>query len=299
MRRYLVSAAAVVVLAISQMGGCDIRFNGKDDASTADPNQQATGRGTTDAETIDISGLRLSVDPATLAEVVDTETGQVVLFGTVTNRTGQALAGLRVTVELHAASGKTLSTGQTTRKPSVNLMGQTVSRNDKTTVKDKIVSDGLYATATGVFRIETGEADENLAAVDASDFTVTVTPTNNTTPAEGSGVSVPSSSVVFPDDALPAEKEADGANRTVTGDVENDGTVKVFGTTVVYAFRASDGTLLDIKEIPVTPSGGGTAGALEPGTTGSLNLSFPLSDYEQELATSGKNWFLINWVEEE
>jgi hypothetical protein len=287
----------VVVLAVGQMGGCEVRFNGTHDSTSSDANKNTTGRGTTTEQTIDITGKRLSVDSDTLAEVVDTTTGEVVLFGTVTNRTGVALAGIVVAVTLDAASGKTLSTGST-KELSVKLTGQTVSRNDKTTVKEKIVSDGLYATATGVFRINTGELDENLASVSPSDFTVTVTPSSDVSDSITSGVSVPASSVVFPDDVAPAEV-ADGANRNVTGTVKNDGTLTVFHTTVVYAFRAADNTLLDIKESPVNPSGGGTVGTLEPGTTGSLNLSIPLSDYEQELAPSGNNWFLINWTEEE
>ena len=105
MRRPLLPAAVIFVLALGQMGGCDIRFNGTHDSTTSNPNRNTTGRGTTDAETIDISGLRLSVDRDTFAEVVDSATGNVVLYGTVTNRTGVALAGIVVEVKLEAASG--------------------------------------------------------------------------------------------------------------------------------------------------------------------------------------------------
>jgi len=289
MRSYLLSAATIFVLALGQMGGCDIRFNGTDGVSATDPNQQTTGRGTTTETTIDTTNLRLAVDSDTLAEVVDATTGQVVLFGTVTNRTGQALAGLVVTVELNAVSGKTLSTGEKTNELSAKLKGQTVSRNDKTAVKEKIVSDGLYATATGVFQIETLEMDADLASVSPNDFTVT---------SADAGVSVPASNVIFPDNVAPAES-TNGTDRNVNGTVKNDGTLTVFHTTVIYAFRASDDRLLDIKKIDVGASGGGTTGTLEAATTGSVRLSVPLSDYEQELAPSGNNWFLINWAEEE
>ncbi|HEX9593679.1 MAG TPA: hypothetical protein VGB12_10110, partial [bacterium] len=55
------SLLVVLVLAIGQMGGCEIRFNGLDDSTDSDSNQDSTGRGTTTEETIDISGLRLAV----------------------------------------------------------------------------------------------------------------------------------------------------------------------------------------------------------------------------------------------
>lgn len=281
MRRHLLSAAAVFVLALSQMGGCDIRFNGTDGVSTTDPNQQTTGRGTTTDDTIDISNLRLAVRGSSIGEVEEA-TG-VFVYGSVNNTSGVALAGIRVEVTLRLTNGgeKTLA---------VPLMGQTVSRNDKTAIKDKIVSDGLYATADGFFRINTGEASlADINPVEASDFTITFA---------NAGVSVPDSQVIFQkvtQGSNPTEATT-GSTRVASGTVSNDADLTVFHTTVVFAYEASDGTMLGLAEQVVSPSDNGTDGTLAGGVTGTFRISVDTADLGQLAAT---NHFLINWAEEE
>jgi len=281
MRTHLLSAAAVVVLALGQMGGCDIRFNGMDGASTTDPNQQTTGRGTTTETTIDITNLGLVVNGSSLGEVE--EAGGVVVFGSVNNTSGVALAGIRVEVTLRLTNGgeKTLA---------VPLKGQTVSRNDKTSTKEKIVKDGLYATADGFFLINTGEASlADINQVVASDFTVTF---------ENAGVSVPASQVIF-------QKVTQGSNpteatnettRVASGTAENDGSLTVFHTTVVYAYETSDGKLVGIAEKVISPSDSGPDGTLTAGATGTFRISVDTTGLGTLAAT---NHFLINWTEEE
>jgi len=282
MRSYLLSAATIFVLALGQMGGCDIRFNGTDGASATDPNQQATGRGTTTDDTIDISNLRLAVRESSIGEVE--EANGVIVYGSVNNTSGVALAGIRVALTLRLANG-----GE--KAPvTVPLMGQTVSRNDKTTIKDKIVRDGLYATADGFFRINTGEASlADINPVKASDFTVTFA---------NAGVSVPASQVIFQkvtQGSNPTEATT-GSTRVASGTVENDANLTVFHTAVVFAYEGSDGTLLGIAEQVVSPSDNGTDGTLAGGVTGTFRISVDTSDLGQLAAT---NHFLINWAEEE
>jgi len=290
------SLLVVLVLAIGQMGGCEIRFNGLDDSTDSDSNQDSTGRGTTTEETIDISGLRLAVSSGSIGEVSeeDEESQEVedVIYGTVTNTSGVALAGILVEVALNLTNG-----GEEILR--VSLKGQTVSRNDKTATTDKIVSDGLYATATGVFRIATGRSPDEIEPVDSGDFTVTfcreITPLPCTTTA---GVSEPDSRVIFPDvtqGSNPTES-TDGTTRVAEGTVENDGDRTTFHTTVIYAFKASDGTLLGIREQVVSPTDGGTDGRLAAGATGRFEISVDTTDLGQLAAT---NLFLINWTEEE
>jgi len=285
MRSYLLSAATIFVLALGQMGGCDIRFNGTDDASTTDPNQQTTGRGTTTETTIDTTNLRLAVTSLGEIEELVGEEPQVVVYGKVNNTSGVALAGIRVAVTLRLANG-----GETS-PVKVPLMGQTVSRNDETATKDKIVSDGLYATAEGFFRINTGVASlADINPVKASDFAVTF--------AEA-GVSVPESQVIFQKvtrGSNPTEMDVETTTRTASGTVENDADRTVFHTTVVYAYETTDGALVGIAEQVVTPSDTGTAGTLAGGTTGSFKISVDTAGLDPLAAT---NHFLINWVEEE
>ena len=271
------SLLVVVLLAVGQMGGCEIRFNGTHDSTSSDSNQNSTGRGTTTDSTIDISGLRLAVNSSSLGEMV--ENGEDVIYGTVTNNSGVALAGILVKVTLNLTNG-----GEDPL--SVPLIGQTVSRNDKSASKEKIVSDGLYATATGVFRIATGRAPEEFDPVGSGDFTITFA---------NAGVSEPTSSVAFPDKSPPAES-TDGTTRKAEGTVENDGDRTTYHTTVVYAFKANDGTLLGLREKVVSPSDAGTDGRLAAGATGRFTISVDTTDLGQLAA---KNLFLINWTEEE
>ena len=283
MRSYLLSAATIFVLALGQMGGCDIRFNGTDGASTTDPNQQAIGRGTTTDDTIDISNLRLAVRGSSIGEVEEAD--GVFVYGSVNNTSGVALAGIRVAVTLRLTNG-----GE--KEPiKVPLMGQTVSRNDETATKDKIVSDGLYATADGFFRINTGEVSlADIKPVKASDFTVTFA---------DAGVSVPDSQVIFQkvtEGSNPTEVDIESTTRKASGTVENDSDLRVFHATVVYAFETSDGQLVGIEEQVVSPSDNGTDGTLAAGTTGTFGISVDTSDLGQLAAT---NHFLINWAEEE
>jgi hypothetical protein len=286
MRRHVLSAAAVFVLALSQMGGCDVRFNGADGASTTDPNQQTTGRGTTTDQTIDISNLRLTVNGSSLGEVMETNdvTGEteVFVYGSVTNTSGVALAGIRVEATLRLANG-----GEKTSK--VPLKGQTVSRNDKTATQDKIVTDGLYATATGFFRIKTGEASlADIHPVTTSDFAVTFA---------DAGVSEPESRVIFQavtSGTNPTEATNE-STRLASGTVENDADLTVFHATVVYAFKASDGTMLGIAKQVVSPSDGGTDETLAGGATGTFQISVDTTDLGPLTAS---NSFLIQWAEE-
>lgn len=273
----LLSLLAVVVLAMSQMGGCDIRFNGTNDSTGTDSNENSTGRGTTADTTIDTTGLHLAVNSSSIGEMV--ENGEVVIYGTVTNNSGVALAGILVKVTPKLTSGGEDS------DLSVPLMGQTVSRNDETTTKAKIVSDGLYATATGVFRMTTGRTQDELEPVSRDDFTIDFS---------DAGVSEPASSVTFPDKSPTEGNET--STRIAEGTVENDGDRTTFHTTVVYAFKASDGAVLGFRQQVVTPTGGGTDGQLSAGATGRFKISVDTTDLGQLAA---KNLFLINWTEEE
>jgi hypothetical protein len=294
------SLLVVLVLAIGQMGGCEIRFNGLDDSTDSDSNQDSTGRGTTTEETIDISGLRLAVSSLTqgLCEEGETETessqclceeGDDVIYGTVTNTSGVALAGIRVDVTLNLTNG-----GEETLKAP--LFGQTVSRNDRTATTDKIVRDGLYATATGVFCILTGRSPDEIEPVDSGDFTVIFSDNDKT--ATAAGVSEPESRVIFPDVTQGSNPtEATNENtRIATGTVENDGDRTTFHTTVIYAFKASDGAILGIRKKMVSPTAGGTDGRLAAGETGRFEISVDTTGLGQLAAT---NLFLIQWVEEE
>jgi len=284
MRRPLLSAAAVFVLALSQMGGCDIRFNGTD-ASTTDQNQQTTGRGTTTETTIDTTNLRLAVTSLGEMEELVGDEPQVVVYGRVNNTSGVALAGIRVELTLRLANGGEAS------PVKVPLMGQTVSRNDETATKDKIVSDGLYATAEGFFRINTGVASlAEINPVKASDFAVTF--------AEA-GVSVPDSQVIFQkvtSGSNPTEMDIETTTRTASGTVENDADRTVFHTKVVYAYETTDGAVVGIAEQVVSPSDTGTDGTLAGGTTGTFKISVDTTGLDPLAAT---NHFLINWAEEE
>ena len=268
----LLSLLAAVALAIGQMGGCEIRFNGMNDSTGTDSNQNSTGRGTTADSTIDTTGLRLAVSSSSIGEMV--ENGEVVIYGTVTNNSGVALAGILVKVTLNLTNGD--------EDPlSVPLIGQTVSRNDQ----DKIVSDGLYATATGVFRITTGRTQDEFDPVSSDDFTIEFS---------DAGVSEPASSVSFPDNN--PQERIETSTRVAEGTVENDGDRTTFHTTVVYAFKASDGAVLGIQPQVVKPTDGGTDGRLSAGATGRFTISVDTTDLGQLAA---KNLFLINWTEEE
>jgi multidrug efflux pump subunit AcrA (membrane-fusion protein) len=270
MRSYLLSAA-VVVLALSQMGGCDIRFNGLDDASTSD-NQRST---------IDTTGLGLVVIATSLGEVL--EDGEVFVYGAVKNGNDKALAGIRVAANLRLTNGDEKSL-------IVPLKGHTVSRNDKTDATDKIVSDGLYSRSTGYFRVNTGETSlDAIKPVIATDFTVTFS---------DAGVSEPDSRVIFQvvtDGSNPTESTT-GSTRVAEGTVENDADLTTFHTTVVYAFKGTDGAVVGIAEDVVSPSDSSTQGTLAGGATGTFQISVDTSDLGQ-LAAS--NDFLIHWTEEE
>ncbi|MGD2064028.1 MAG: hypothetical protein PVF51_10660 [Nitrospirota bacterium] len=266
----------VVLLAVGQMGGCEIRFNGVGDSSAADPVDNTTGRGTTADETIDISGLRLSVDGSTLGEMV--EDGEDVIYGTVFNNSGSALAGILVKVTLNLTSGGEESL-------SVPLIGQTVSRNDKTASSEKIVSDGLYATATGLFRIATGRSPDEIEPVETGDFIISFS---------NAGVSEPDSSVIFPEDGR--SESTDGTARRLKGTVENDGDRTTFNTEVIWGLQASDDTLVDIRRETILPTDGGTGGRLAAGATGRFDISVETADLGQ---LQESTLFRINWTEEE
>jgi hypothetical protein len=276
MRIDWLSCICLVLLGLGQMGGCEIRFNGTHDTGNTDSNQNTTGNGTTADETIDISGLRLAVSSSSLSEIV--EDGEDVIYGSVTNNTGVALAGILVKVTLRLTNGD-----EDIR--SVPLIGQTVSRNDKITTANKIVSDGLYARATGLFRIATGRSSEEIQAVDTGDFTITFS---------NAGVSEPDSRVIFPDNN-PVEATNE-TTRVLSGTVENDGTLTTFHTTVVWGLQANDDTLVDIRQQVISPTAGGTEGRLSAGATGSFSVSVDTTDLDP---LKESQLYLINWTEEE
>ena len=281
MRRPLLSAVVMFVLALGQMGGCDIRFNGTNDTTGTPANQNTIGQGTTTDQTIDTTGFGLAVNASSIGEVL--ENGEVFVYGAVKNGNTKALAGILVNMTLHPTNGDD-------QQLKVPLKGHTVSRNDMTATKDKIVSDGLYVSSTGYFRINTGQT--SLDAIEppaASDFNVTFS---------NAGVSEPASGAIFQkvtSGSNPTESTT-GSTRVAEGTVENNKGLTIYHTTVVYVLKGTDGAVLGTVAQVVSPSDSGTDGVITGGATGTFRISVDITDLGQ-LATNSD--FLINWAEEQ